>query len=315
MPPGAPRVAPLPVPSGSDGRYERVLRLSRLHYQPQLAAALKRALAADGARPGPPRRHEPDAPLGPDLVRGFVGALARLPDGRVRELVAFLEVFTFSRVLTSLLTSWPKTARQLQPLVDEWQACARHLASQDGVELRERLVCAMRRRLVAVSGSSVPPADVESFLRALLRRLAEEYRIAAGRFDEGLLQQVLLAAARSLPGQELPSGLGRLVGRFLTRLTAQSMAAGTVMGLAYAGRQRISLTVTTLLYVLLTGLFGIQLPFGAYEWVARGIALLLEPPVLAASSIALGARTLNAYQRRFEVAVLAYILCTIYQTV
>lgn len=314
MPSGAPLSAPLPAPSGSGGRYERVLRLSRLHYQPRLAVALERALRAEGALPGPPRRHGPAAPLGPDLVRGFVGALARLPDGRVRELVAFLEVFTFSRVLTSLLTSRPKAARPLQPLVDEWQARARQLASQDGLELRAKLVCAMRRRLVAVGASSEPPADVESFLRALLRRLAEEYRIAAGRLDEGLLQQVLLAAARSVPGQELPSGLGGIVGRFLARLAAQSMAAGTVMGLAYAGRQRISLTVTTLLYVLLTGLFGVQLPFGAYEWVARGIALLLEPPVLAASCVALGARALNTYQRRFEAAVLAHTLCAIYQT-
>ena len=314
MPRGA-LPAPLPAPSGPDGRCQRLLRLSRLHYQPRLAEVLDRALSPSGALPGRPRRHELAGTLAPDPVRSFVGALARLPDSRVRELVAFLEVFTFPRVLSSLLTPWPKAARRLQPLVDEWQARARQLASHDGLELRGKLVCAMRQRLVAAGACSAPPRDVEAFLRTLVGRLAAEHRIAANGFDERLLQQVLLAAARALAGPESPSRLGAIAGRFLARLTLQSAAAGTVMGLAYASRQRISLTVTTLLYVLLTGLFGVHLPFGAYEWVARGIAVLLEPPVLAASAVALGTRTLTRYQRQFDMAVLGHILCAIYQAV
>ena len=312
MPTGA-LSAPLPAPSGFGGRYERVLRLSRLHYQPQLAARLDRALGAPGALGGPPRRRDSGAPSTRDVVRSFVGALARLPDGRVRELLAFLEVFTFSRVLASLLTPWPKRTCQLHRLVEEWKVRARQLTSEDSLELRAKLIWAMRQRLVAARAACVPPTDVESFLQALLCRLAAEHRIAAGGFDERLLHQVLLAAVRTVPGPAVTAGLGGMVGRFLVRVALQSAAAGTLMGLAYAGRQRITLTVTTLLYVLLTGLFGVQLPFGAYEWVARGLAVLLEPPVLAASSVALGTRTLTRYQRRFDVAVLEHTLCAIYQ--
>lgn len=322
MPTGALSAA-LPASSGSDGRYERVLRLSRLHYQPRLAAELDRALGATGAGPSRSGRLGRVPGADHDLVRSFVGALTRLPDGRVGELVALLEGFTFPRVLTALGAAWPKTGRQLPSrfgrhlpsLFPEWEARSRPPIPQDGLQLRIRLVQAMRRRLVATGATPAAVSGLEALVHELLRRLAAEYRIPSDTLDERLLQQVLLAAGRSVPSLPAPSGLSLVGARLLARLTVQSAAVGALMGLAYAGRQRISLTVTTLLYVLMTGLFGVNLPFGAYEWMARAMAVLLEPPVLAASAVALGARTLARYQRRFDMAVLGHALWAIYQAV
>ena len=305
---GSPSVAP-----GPGSSLERLLQLSRLQYRPELLVELDRALGRAAGTPGAGgHRGRPDTPASP-VTGSFVGALARLPDQRARELVALLEVCTFPRLVGAIGPGRPGVSgRRLQALEQALQDRVRALEAQKGAPLRAALACAMARRLAAVAPGL--PRDVAGLVSGLLERLGQEFGLRSGRHDESLLKQVLLAAGRY--GADPPDlgGLGALTRRLLARLTLHGAVAGAVLGLAYAGRRRLSLTVATVAYVLSTGLLGLQLPFAAYEWVARAVLLVLEPAVLAASSLALGTRALTRCQRRFDAAVLGHVLCRIYQS-
>lgn len=307
-PPACPS-GPHPVPGAP------VIGHCRKHYDPELARALDRALAAAGVpRPGALRgRLRPGRPaqVSPALVESFVGALARLPQAEAAHLVALLEVCSFARVSLHLLAGWPGVPPSLPTLRLAHQARVQELVASKPVLLRVRLAALLRQRLPM---SSCPPRGdgCEALVRGLLAWLARAHRIPARTYDEQLLQQVLQACCRSLP--PVPDqALGTVTSRLLGAAALHSLLAGAGMALAYAHRERLSLTATTLLYVLLSGLFGVNLPFGTYEWVARGLGALLELPVLATSAVALTGRALSRQRQRFDQTVVGLVLCRLYQ--
>jgi len=301
---------------------ERAVRWSQLHYQPLLARALDQVLHDPQHLPVPSGRPDSTAAArhgGPapqaacsEAARSFVGALARLPQPRAAELAAMLEVWTFARVAFAVLTPRTGPEPRLHPLELAQQARARQLAAEDPVALRARLASLLYQRLTAGGLATVRQRGTEGLVQGLLAALARGHGMRATLVDKGVLPRVLEACLRAMPqrgdGTAVP-GVGRLLGT----AALHGAVAGAGLAVAYAHRDRVSLTATAVLYVLLSGLFGLNLPFGAYEWVARSLAALLELPVLAASAVAWTARVMLRQQRRFDLALLGYVTCAVYR--
>ncbi len=298
-------------------RVHRGYRLGCCHFDPALAKALESALAGAGgaagaARTPPGRPPEPlvqRAAAVSACTRSFVGSLARLPEQRLAEVAAALEVFTFA----ALLGAWLRApgGGTPQALRRQWEQARDRYRRMGREQMACEAVLGMRRRLpVRTAGS---PPQLEAFLNALVAHLAAGYGLKSRTAGPELLQDTLVAAARD--GMAVARGLsaGWVERQGPMRWLAAGLALGALGAAGCLGRHRLSLTVATILYVVTTTLFGITLPFDAYRWVAVAIELCLQPPAVAASLVGAESLLYARCRARFDGRLLAAILVAIYQ--
>lgn len=298
-------------------RAHRGYRLGCCHFDPALAKALESALAGAGGGPRGaerPRGH-PSEPLVlraatvSACTRSFVGSLARLPEQRLAEVAAALEVFTFA----ALLGTWLRApgGGTPQALRRQWEQARDRYRRMGREQMACEAVLGMRRRLpVRAAGS---PPHLDAFLNALVAYLAAGYGLKSRTAGPELLQDTLVAAARDgvISADDLSAGWADRKGPM--RWLAAGLALGAAGAAGCLGRHRLSLTVATILYVVTTTLFGITLPFDAYRWVAVAIELCLQPPAVAASVVGAESLLYARCRARFDGRLLAAVLVAIYQ--
>lgn len=293
----------------------RAYRLSRLHWDAHLAAALESALLASAPPRRPRRGLHPQAgqARGPsELCRSFVGALACLPDARAAQLLSLLQVFTFPRVLRAVAAPRYDPQRHLKALLGEWNAATSRCRAMDGLQLRRELLLELRRRLPGQGASPAPAPQLDTFLNELLRALAQEYVQVAGAAGPELLQNVLCAAAQEVGSGSPADRMALLARRSLVAMASRGAGLAALCAVGHLGRRRIALTLTTLLYVLVTGLSGVTLAFDVYRWIALVVDLMAEPPALLTYLAAGGSAVFNRQKRKFDLRLAAAVLLALY---
>lgn len=275
-----------------------------------------------------------------ELARSFVGALRRLPNEDVAALISILRTYRLRH--TVLRRGFP--GRRSRHAVSERPSrLLEHYRRQPPLALRQELLCLLDQRW----GGDLPEAGdgrrVETLVEHLMLLAAREWGIRATKATPGLLKQLLTVIAQDTLERRsrlLRAARGRRRGTLWRRAEkraghpaemladwlgiedslARSLWSLGLTGLAFGGGYllalrlgpRLSLTVTTLLYVIMTNLLEVNLPFHVYERLARLTLLLLEPPVALAALVALEALLFDRYQRRLERRLLGFVLLAIY---
>lgn len=248
------------------------------------------------------------------VARSFVGALQRLPDRQVAELVALLELVTFPQALLLAAPGLRGGQRRLERFAARWADLTRQLQHEGPVRLRQRLVQSMRTRLHGKRNGSPPPARLDAFLEELCDALGRLYGIPPHWPYPERFQALLCAAAHEASAcGTLQRCVQHLARRAATGAVSTAGALAGACALAYAARHRMALTLTTLVYVLLSSLLGLTLTFDVYRWMALTVEALALPPALLTFLVAGGGLAYARHRRRFDLHLLAMVQAGLYR--
>lgn len=281
-------------------------------HDPRLAAALHRALVP-GRSPEPPSPARVVSDAAPQLVRSFTGALRLSSDEQVACLVALLELATFRQAMLLAAPSPRARRRALERFEARLARRVRELQNEDPMVLRQRLVQAMRLRLNGRRAAAPAPPGLDALLVELCQALGQMYGIPERWPHLDRFQTVACAASHEVAGcPTLPACVQHLARRTAARVASAAGALAGACALAYAGRHRLALTLTTLAYVLFSSLFGLTLAFEVYRWMAVAIEALALPPALF-TYVAAGSGLVYVRQRRrFDLQLLALVQASLY---
>lgn len=248
------------------------------------------------------------------VSRSFTGALKRLPDRQVAGLVALLELLTFGQALL-LAVPGPRAGGQaLERFVARWAERTNRLQHEDPLRLRQGLVQSMRLRLHGRRGGFPPPTHLDAFLQELCGAVGHLYGIPEHWPYPQRFQAVLCAAAHEASAcATLQTCVQRLARRTAARAASTAGLFVGASALAYIGRHRMALTLTTLVYVLLSSLFGLTLTFEVYRWIALTVEALARPPALLTYLFAGGGLAYARHRRRFDLHMLAMVVASLYR--